>query len=166
MHFCSSIPSVFIFRHKVVEMATKRLMHVYVSTWQRIKRHYKKSIWLEHKHWLPKDLQRWHWILLHLHQHDCIMDISMTCPFSWIWYSTTLVLTNYNYFTFFEKKGAFHFEMLKCLILLRNGYKRCKVKIINPMQHWFCMCQTTRMLVKRCNHHQLHLHQCFPSTML
>ncbi len=83
------------------------------------------NIWLEHKHWLPKDLQRWHRILLHLHQDDCIMDISMICPFSWIWYFTTLVLTNYNCFTFFEKK---HASILKCLILLNNGYKRCKLK--------------------------------------
>lgn len=57
--------------------------------------------------------------------HGHIYDMSI----SWVWYSTTLVLTNYNCFTFFEKKGTFHFEMLKCLILLSsNCYERCKLK--------------------------------------
>jgi hypothetical protein len=103
--------------------------------------HYKRNIQLEHKHWLPKDLQRCHQILFHLHQHDCIMDISMTCPFSWIWYSTTLIFTNYNCFTFFEKKSTLHFEMLKCFILLNNGYKRCKKSSIQCNIDFVCVKQ-------------------------
>jgi hypothetical protein len=31
-------------------------------------------------------------------------------------------------FYIFWKERCFHFEMLKCLILLNNGYKRCKLK--------------------------------------
>ncbi len=61
-----------VFVISMEKKATKMLMLVCVHTWQRTCKNYKRSIQLEHMHWLPKDLQRWHHILLHLHRHNYI----------------------------------------------------------------------------------------------
>jgi len=72
MHFCFSIIDVYHFHHKVVKKPTKIVTPIYVNTWQGIVRHYKSNIQLKHMHWLPKDFQRWHQILIHFHYHNYI----------------------------------------------------------------------------------------------
>ncbi len=72
MHFLSSILGVCHFCNGMVKKATKRFTHVCIYTWHGTGRHYKRSIQSKHMCQLPKDFQKWHQFLFHLHQHNCI----------------------------------------------------------------------------------------------
>jgi len=95
MHFCSSIIGVYCFCHRVVRKATKILTPIYVNTWQRIGRHYKRNIpFTIFIHWLKLTslllsmilIQKWilFWIKRHLFLHWCIHHVFHLTIF-WIW---------------------------------------------------------------------------------
>ncbi len=60
MHFCSPILRACHFCHRMVKKATKIRVLVCIGMWKGTRKHYKRNTQLEHRHWLPKDLQRWH----------------------------------------------------------------------------------------------------------
>jgi hypothetical protein len=52
------------FCYGVVRKTTNNFVPIYVNTWQRIGKHYNKSIQLKH--------MCWHQILFHFHRHNCV----------------------------------------------------------------------------------------------